>query len=132
MKKILLATALAVGLVGALAGPAFAGRLSVNAARNVLRYDSTELAYVSVDDYSDYDIEMFGVSFAGEPTTTAWFTVRVRSVGSGPLTAKAFGTGDCTGKLVTVKRKSGGVAIVRVRHTGDFDCTYRSVTVRWP
>lgn len=62
---------------------------------------------------------------------TKWFTVRVKDVGSGPLKAKAFGTGDCTGKTATVKRKPGGVAIVKVRNTGEFDCAYKSVAVRW-
>ena len=71
---------------------------------------------------------MTAYCFGGGAT---WFTVRVEGVGQGPLTAKAFGTGDCTGKSVSVKRKAGGVAIVKVRNAGDFECTYKSVTVRW-
>jgi hypothetical protein len=130
MRKFL-AVGLAVGLTLALAGPASAGKVSVNAARNIVRYDASDLAYVIVDDYADYEVETYGATI-GNAVGWAWFTVRVEGVGSGPLSAKAFGTGDCTGRTISVKRRAGGVAIVKVRHSGDFDCTYKSVTVRWP
>lgn len=130
MRKMLFVSAVALVLVGLVAGPAWAGRVSVNAARNVVRYNSTEFAYVSVDEYAG-EITMIGAAL-GQAPSVAWFTVRVSGVGAGALTATAFGTGDCTGKTVSVKRKAGDVAIVRVSHTGDFNCTYKSVTVRWP
>jgi hypothetical protein len=114
-------------LVCALAGPAVAGRISVNAARNILAWGHNgEFCDVSVDDFFDYEVTSY--CFA---SGSAWFTVRVTGVGAGALTAKAFGTGDCAGKTVKVKRKSGGVAVVRVRNVGEFECAYKSATVRW-
>lgn len=124
-RTIVAATALV--LVGTLTQPAVAGRAIVNAARNIVSYDSAPTCAVLVDDYSAYEVEVF--CFGSGST---WFTVKLTGVGFGPLTARTFSTGDCTGKSLTVKRRPGGVAIVKVRNTGDFDCTYKSVSVRWP
>ena len=123
MKRLLLALV----IVGLSASPASAGRIGVNVARNLLHYDNNGAACaVLVDDYSEYTVEVFCFS---EGST--WFTVRVPGVGTGSLTASVSGTGDCSGKVVTVRRKPGGVAVVRVVNTGTFDCYYHRAVVRW-
>jgi len=124
MKRII---GIALGFVLLSATPAAAGQIGVNAARNLLHYDTpSDICLVLVDDYSDYTVE---AACFGDGST--WFTVRVTGVGQGQLTATASATGDCSGKVVTVRRRPGGVAIVRVVNTGTFDCIYHRVAVRW-
>ena len=128
MRKLLLGTALAFALVGLLAPVAHAGKIGVNAARNLKHYDNNGASCgVLVDDFLDYTVEAFCF---GDGST--WFTVKVSGVPSHAIkSVNATGTGDCSGKKVTYKRKSGGVVIVRVVNNGSFDCTYKRVSVRW-
>ena len=114
------------------------GRVAVDAGKAAVAWDSTEHADVFVSTYGG-GVELYGSSY-DDPDygwdSSAWVTIRVRGVGSGALTVRTPGTGDCTGQTVTFKRKPHGVVVVRIQHdaiAGDeFDCTYRRVVVTWP
>jgi hypothetical protein len=122
------ALGIALGLVLLLAAPASAGRVGVNVARHLVHPEAVGARQVIVEDVSAYTVEAL---CAGRGST--WFTVRVRRIASGIHLRGAYarGRGDCSGKRVTLKRRVGRTALVKVRNVGDFDCTYKRAVVSW-
>lgn len=118
-------SALSVLLVGVMATPALAARERVNAAENVTRYESIgEFCDVFVDDFSDFEVNVYCFD-----TGRTWFKVRVPGVTGRVTRVIARGTGDCSGKRLSF-RKRGDVAIVKVTNVGEFDCSYSTIIVR--
>lgn len=124
MRK-LLATALAVSFLVVSASPAWAGRARVLAGDAAIAWDSGDLCGVFAHDYGDHDVELYCVS-----SGSAWVKIRVPGVQGAVTRVVANGDGDCSGKSVTYVKR-GTVVKVKIRHTGDFDCTYTAIVVRY-
>jgi hypothetical protein len=120
-----LAAILTLVVIISTATAALAARVRVNAADNAVRWDSTDLCDVVVDDYLDHTVNLYCF---GEGR--AYVVVRVPGVRGRVTRVIARGEGDCSGKEITY-RKRGDVVRVKILHRGDFDCTYADVIVRY-
>jgi hypothetical protein len=61
---------------------------------------------------------------------TAWVKVKVPGVDGHVTRVSANGDGDCSGRQITFTKR-GNVVKVKITHTGDFNCTYTWVVVRY-
>lgn len=114
-----------LGLV-VVAIPASAATVKVNAAENVTRWDHKgEFCDVQVDDYLDMEVTVYCFS-----TGRTWFKVRVPGV-TGRVTKVGAGRdGDCSGAHITYSKR-GSVVSVKIVNVGEFECTYKNVSVRF-
>jgi hypothetical protein len=116
----------ALVLVIALASPAFAAQVRVNAGDNARRSgDRGPLCMVEIDDYYAHQVHVYCIN-----SGRTWFTVRVDGVDGHPRRISVRQTGDCAGRRVT-HRQSGETVLVKIENSGDFNCYYHAVTVRF-
>ena len=125
MRRAVLLAGLITLFLATLASPAHAAQVSVLASENVSRYDSTDLCGVFIDDYDDNEVN--AVCF-GEGRT--WVKVRVPGVDGDVNLVKVTRRGDCSGIAITYSKR-GDVVTVKITETGEFDCYYKRVTVRF-
>ena len=123
MRRLLVGTVV-LGLVS-IATPAQAASVKVNAADNAVAWDSTDLCSVNVDDTYDHEVNLWCIDHG-----TAWVRVKVPGVRGHVTRVLANGDGDCSGKSLTYT-KVRTVVRVTIEHSGDFDCVYTNVTVRY-
>lgn len=125
MRRRLITTVAALTVVMT-ASAAHAATITVNAARNEYAHNSTRYCGVIVDDYFEYNVNVYCFG-----SGTAWFKVKVPGVRGKILSVNATGRGDCSGKHLSFRRSKSTptTVLVTISHSGDFDCTYRSVSV---
>ena len=128
-RKKALALVAVVGLTVVLTPvAAHAGTVKVNAAKAEYAHDSSQFCGVAVDDYFEYEINVY--CFGSGST---WFKTKVPGVSGKVTSVQVNGQGDCSGKRVTWTRsaKKWSTLLVTTKNTGDFDCYYKSVVVRF-
>lgn len=127
MRRLVIAIAAVLPLV--LATPASADSVRVNAAENISTWGTRGDDYggcaVRIDTFDDRDVRAFCWENGG-----TWFKVRVPGVDGDVTRVQAAETGDCSGQRITWK-KPNSTAIVRIANTGEFDCRYTTVVVRY-